>query len=142
MFMATKSGLLGLWRIDRRIADARGPDAIFSGTARFCESAAGADILLMEETGHITIGTTTPLLAERRYKWCFRTATQVDVLFSDDRPFHSIDLAAQSPRARHDCAPDLYLVEYSFETHDIWHSVWTVTGPRKNYVMTSTMRRA
>ena len=53
------------------------------------------------------------------------------------RPFHEIPMGVADPEAIHDCPPDRYHVAYDFARWPIWGSVWTVTGPRKDYVMNS-----
>lgn len=131
-----------MWRIDRRIVDARGPDAHFTGTATFQVMPDAPDVLTLAEAGHLKVGTQKAVAAHRTYKWTFTSPTTVEVLFADDRPFHRINLATPTPMARHDCVPDIYLVEYFFELPSQWRATWTVTGPRKNYVMTSHMTRA
>lgn len=141
MSKATKAALIGMWRIDRRILDARGPDAHFTGEMTITESEAAPATLSVEESGTLRIGDQTPVLANRTYRWVFRTATSVEVLFDDGRPFHEIDLTSPHPQTRHHCPPDTYDVRYDFRLPDEWRATWTVTGPRKDYVMTSTMTR-
>jgi hypothetical protein len=51
--------------------------------------------------------------------------------FDDTRPFHLIR-AADHP-ARHDCAPDLYILRYQFEALPRqWQCQCRITGPRKD----------
>ncbi|WP_136637551.1 DUF6314 family protein [Pseudooceanicola onchidii] len=126
----------GLWRIDRRITNAVGPDAVFTGTARFT---ARDDGLLMEEEGEMRMDGAPPMRASRRYLWR-AAATGIDVFFDDGRYFHHIAPDTR-PADRHDCAPDLYRVSYDFSGWPVWSSVWRVTGPRKDYAMHSHFTR-
>jgi len=80
-----------------------------------------------------------PIRAERRYLWGPGDAGCIEVTFEDGRAFHRIDPAV--PKARHDCAPDIYEVTYDFTDWPRWQSRWTVTGPNKAYVMTSDYTR-
>lgn len=125
---------LGRWRIDRRIANAIGADAQFSGVAEFTGDAAR---LVLEERGEMRLegqGADTPAMqATRRYHWQ-QGRQGIEVFFDDGRFFHLIGPDAEV-RARHDCAPDLYQVAYDFRTWPQWSSVWSVTGPRKDYRM-------
>lgn len=126
------SDFAGGWRLARRIEDARaGLTGRFEGQAVFRPGAGG---LVVTETGVLRYGAGQPVQAERRYIWRV-AAGGIAVFFDDGRPFHRFSPAA--PEARHDCAPDLYHVRYDFSVWPRWRVVWHVTGPRKNYVMTS-----
>lgn len=125
----------GVWRLDRRIADARaGQDGQFVGQAHLAEN---GDHWLWTENGQLTMGDGAPMTATRRYRWTEPAPGQICVWFDDGRPFH--DLAAT---ARHDCAPDFYQVTYDFADWPVWRCRWKVTGPRKDYVMETTHRRS
>lgn len=141
MTMATKAGLLGMWRIDRPIVDALGPDAHFTGNIIIRQTEGTLDTLTLAESGYLKIGDQSPVPANRAYSWVFHSPTFVEAFFLDGRPFHNIDLATANPKALHECPPDTYRVAYDFRMPDEWRSTWTVTGPRKDYVMTSTMTR-
>ena len=122
----------GGWRLARRIEDARaGLAGRLEGQAVFRPGDGG---LILTETGVLRYGTGPPMQAERRYLWRAE-AGGIAVFFDDGRPFHRFSPAA--PEARHDCAPDLYHVRYDFSDWPRWRAVWHVTGPRKEYVITS-----
>lgn len=139
----------GRWRIARRIKDALGPDAQFDGEANFAWEGAA---LVLTEAGQMRIGAQS-FAATRRYRWRQGAGRMIDVLFDDGRYFHSFDAEMPAPVAHHDCPPDLYDVGYDFTAlreaagqiapaaAPQWHARWRVTGPRKDYVMTSTYTR-
>ena len=130
------SAFEGVWRLDRRIAHSGGQgDARLSGVARFLRS---GQTLIQEETGILSIdGIAGPgMQAERRYLWRAE-AGRIEISFEDGRPFHSFPLGVADPEAKHLCSPDRYAVQYDFSLWPEWTSVWRVTGPRKDYVMTS-----
>lgn len=130
-----------MWRIDRRISDARGPNARLSGVLDFTEAPEAPDTLVATETGRLYVGDGAPLAARRSYRWRFRPDGQIMIAFEDGRPFHSFDAGAHSPTAVHDCPPDTYQVAYEFLSPRNWRSTWRVSGPRKDYVMVSVMTR-
>lgn len=126
----------GVWALDRRIDDRRaGLTGRLEGQARFM---AGQGGLLLTETGPLRYGDAAPLQAERRYLWR-EEAGGIAVYFEDGRPFHWF--SADRTEARHECPPDLYHVRYDVSAWPEWRSVWQVTGPRKEYVMTSLYTR-
>jgi hypothetical protein len=123
----------GRWRIERRIDDRRGQDARFAGVAEFAP--ADDDTLRYHETGEIRIGAGPPIRAERRYRWTAAPGGRIAVSFPDGRPFHTFD--PDEGVSSHFCAPDIYEVRYDFTAWPQWLAVWRVTGPRKDYTMTS-----
>ncbi|MGZ9809586.1 DUF6314 family protein [Pseudoroseicyclus sp. H15] len=127
----TAKDFRGAWAIEREIADALGPDAQFRGTARF--EGAGEE-LAYHETGQLVLGDGTALQGERRYLWHFRSGG-VEVAFEDGRPFHTFRFDAAE--GTHPCGADFYEVSYDFSVFPAWVAEWRVTGPRKDYLMTS-----
>ena len=122
---------VGTWRVERQITDQIGPHGRFSGTARFAPQAAG---LSYHEAGMLHLGDGPALAAERRYLWR-ADGKSIVVDFEDGRPFHRFDPRHSPATARHDCAPDLYLVRYDLGSWPKWQVEWRVTGPRKDYRM-------
>lgn len=126
----------GDWRLARRIEHAGGRgDARLSGTARFLRS---GRTLIHHESGTLSIDGVqgSGMRAERRYLW--RTdAGWIAIHFEDGRPFHGIPLGVARPEATHLCGSDRYAVRYDFGRWPEWTAVWRVTGPRKDYTMTS-----
>ncbi|NIZ09837.1 DUF6314 family protein [Pseudooceanicola sp. HF7] len=127
----------GTWILSRRVENALGEDATLSGLARFAPEGAG---LRLTERGEMRIGAQS-LQAERSYLWQ-AAGPMIAVRFSDGRFFHDFDPLAERPQARHDCAPDLYRVTYDFSAWPDWSSSWKVSGPRKDYLMQTSYRRA
>ncbi|SFB76312.1 DUF6314 family protein [Tropicimonas isoalkanivorans] len=123
----------GLWRLERRIDDARSGHVLrLEGTATFSRAGEG---LILEEKGTLIRPGSPPMTATRRYLWQADGA-QIAVLFDDGRPFHRFH-PSDAPKATHWCAPDDYRVHYDFTAWPTWSSLWRVDGPRKNYVMQS-----
>jgi hypothetical protein len=124
--------LNGLWRLIRRIEDARaGLTGHLQGTSRWLPDGDG---LRQEEEGVLRYGTGAPMQAMRVYLWR-ETPEGLTVFFEDGRPFHR--LAAAQLSDRHRCAPDTYDVSYDFSGWPDWTQVCRVTGPRKDAVITS-----
>jgi len=121
--------LAGAWRVAREIHDHRAEmQGHFEGHALFTPAEDG--VLHYHEAGRLNYGAGQIFEAERRYIWR-RVSEGWQVDFDDTRPFHLIR-AADHP-ARHDCAPDLYILRYQFEAlprH--WQYQCRITGPRKD----------
>lgn len=125
----------GEWRVSRSIeSDIAGQSGRFVGRAWFSPDDGG---LLYREAGTLTVGA-HKMEAERRYLWR-EDAGEIVVLFDDGKPFHRF--APSKIAASHFCDPDTYNVRYDFAAWPEWSSRWRVTGPRKDYVMTSVYRR-
>jgi hypothetical protein len=132
--LVSLEALEGRWRLTRRVENADGSAATLQGVTVFRREGDG---LVQEEEGWLTLpGGAAPLRATRRYLWA-AGASELEVRFGDGRPFHTVPLGVARPEAAHDCAPDLYRVAYDFSDWPRWRAVWRVTGPRKDYVMTS-----
>jgi hypothetical protein len=74
--------------------------------------------------------------------WRFPEPGRIEVLYEDGRPFH--DFGLDDPEATHLCGDDSYRVIYDFgpgADRDTWLSQWEVTGPAKDYLMTTRYRR-
>jgi hypothetical protein len=132
--LVSLAALEGRWRLTRVIRDADGSEATLEGVTLFRRE---GDRLVQEEEGWLTLPDRgAPLRATRRYLWSAGEGG-LDVRFEDGRPFHTVPLHVGRPEADHDCAPDHYRVAYDFADWPRWRAVWRVTGPRKDYVMTS-----
>jgi hypothetical protein len=127
----------GVWRLERRIIDALGPDAVFTGTAGFTRDTEG---LILHEAGRLELTGQGGFQAERRYHWR-QAGAMIAVLFADGRDFHRFDPGQGLTTADHWCDPDTYRVRYDFTNWPVWQAEWRVTGPRKDYVMHSVYRR-
>ena len=124
----------GRWIVSRVITDHRaGQTGHFEGEARITPSSGPHEYF---ETGTLEMGTAR-LQATRRYLWS-PDPDGIAIAFDDGRPFHII---TDSAKAEHFCDPDQYDVSYDFTNWPDWSSVWSVSGPRKSYVMTTHYRR-
>lgn len=125
----------GLWRLERQIEDRRaGAQGAFTGQAQFTPDGAG---LRYTEEGTLSFPGMAPMQATRSYLWRVQS-DEIAVFFEDGRRFHVIGAAGQD---RHWCDPDTYRVRYGFADWPVWTARWQVSGPRKDYTMTSTYRR-
>ena len=122
----------GTWRLAKQIDVAGQPPARFEGKAVWSAVEEG---LAYRETGKLWIADGAPLEAERGYLW----RPGLEVFFDDGRFFHTVP--PSGGRAHHHCAPDDYIVDYAFENWPNFTARWTVTGPRKDYVMIARYSR-
>lgn len=134
--MISLTDFTGRWRLSRQIADARGPDAVFTGTATFIPDAQGLRLL---ETGELRLQGQGAFQAERLYLWR-QAGAAIAVFFADGRDFHRFDPRGAEVTADHWCDPDTYKVRYDFTDWPLWQAEWRVTGPRKDYVMRTQYR--
>ncbi|MBV7410141.1 DUF6314 family protein [Maritimibacter sp. DP1N21-5] len=128
----------GRWRVARQIKDrAAGRNGRFEGVVSFVPDGRVLDGqgLLCREAGELIFDGLKPMAATRSYLWR-AGETGIDVLFEDERPFHSI-VEGQGPTAWHWCDPDAYEVVYDFSHWPDWRATWIVRGPRKDYTMVS-----
>jgi hypothetical protein len=137
--LVSLAALEGRWRLTRLIRNADGSEATLDGTAVFRRAGLR---LVQEEDGWLALpGSAAPLRATRRYVWTAEKA-RLEVLFEDNRPFHTVPLGVARPATTYLCDPDRYAVSYDFTGWPHWRSVWRVEGPRKDYVMTSDYQPA
>ncbi len=133
--MLTRDDFLGGWALRRQITDhLTGQDSHLSGEAQFTN--AGTQALAYHESGTLVLSNGAQIAATRDYLWAF-TSDRVDVQFADGKPFHSFIPAGHAAGSDHPCGADFYTVRYDFTKWPRWTAVWTVTGPRKDYVSTS-----
>ena len=128
---------VGAWQLNRQILQSSGEAFLFKGQANFTWSDSH---LLYHESGLVTAPDGRALQAERTYLWRQQAGGKIDVLFDDNRYFHTFSTA--EPRAEHLCGDDHYVVNYVFDNWPSWESTWQVTGPRKDYKMKSLYQRA
>lgn len=118
----------GDWSLTRDIAHADGTSARFEGQAVWRPGSTGCDY---HEQGVLQMPGATALTAERRYQW----TPDLSVFFEDGRFFHKVP--QQGGQTQHWCDPDHYVGHYAFDHWPQFTVVWHVTGPRKDYKMTS-----
>ena len=136
--LAGLTDLEGLWTLSRRIVHAGGEVNEFKGQATCSRD---SERLILDEEGLLSgVSNVGTLRASRRYVFC-EQAGQIAVFFHDMRPFHAIPLGVAHPEAHHDCPPDTYEVSYDFSNLNQWRAKWSVSGPRKSYVMSTRYTR-
>jgi hypothetical protein len=69
------------------------------------------------------------------------TADAMDMFFPDGRAFHRMSFTPNASQDRHWCDPDTYRVTYVLHGDDEFSYVWDVTGPRKDLLLESVLRR-
>jgi hypothetical protein len=124
--------LLGRWTLARTIEDRRHQeDSSLDGVLELVEEQPGR--IRWEERGtwHRPAGD----VDVRRGLRLERTGRGWWVLFDDGRDFHPW---APGETYVHDCAPDTYRGEVS-GTPERWTVTWEVTGPGKDYTMTTVL---
>ena len=142
--MSNGEGLLALadlegrWTLNRQITHAGGEVNEFHGHAT---CTLDGDQLILDEEGVLSgLPGGATLKASRRYIMS-EEAGHIAVFFHDMRPFHAIPLGVARPEASHDCPPDTYEVSYDFSDLGAWRAIWSVSGPRKSYVMKTRYTR-
>ncbi|MFD1341778.1 DUF6314 family protein [Litorisediminicola beolgyonensis] len=129
----------GTWKFSRKIHDRLSHQVIsVDGTARLEPDAEG---LGYSEESVMHLADHAPMHGTRRYLWRHDGA-EVAVYFADGAPFHRFALGQATPEAAHWCDPDSYAVTYDFADWPVWRTTWTVTGPRKDYLMETLLARA
>ena len=137
--MLRPDDFLGEWDLRRTIADQlQGQEGRLTGTARF--EPIGNTQLTYSEQGRLRLGAGPEMVASRQYSWSF-LGDGVDVTFDDGRPFHRFIPNGHAAGTDHPCGDDYYTVRYDFTAWPLWEAVWTVKGPRKNYVSHSVYLR-
>ena len=135
MSVATPSFFEGAWAMVRIIENV--PEGVigeFWGEARFAPDGRG---LTCRENGVLRFRG-FDYHAARVSLWRFPGEGRIEVRYEDGRPFH--DFIEADPQAIHDCGEDRYRVSYEFEP-SAWVSRWEVSGPGKDYVMSTRYRR-
>ena len=135
--------LLGEWDVLREVRDYRsGQTGAFRGTARLVpEPGNSAGIVLSyREHGELTFASHRGP-ASRSLSYRERPDGTADVRFADGRPFYQLDLRAGHCRAEHQCGADRYVAFLRVLSGDSFTETWRVTGPAKDYEMTTTFVR-
>jgi hypothetical protein len=127
------SDFFGLWHLEREITHHDGRVDRFVGTAAWTKAEGGA---VCAEAGILTLSHGVALRAERRYLW----DPDLRVSFADGRFFHAVP--SVGGEALHLCPPDTYGALYDFSAWPAWQCRWSVTGPKKAYIMRSAYARA
>lgn len=138
--------LLGSWRVERtlwdRSADTRGT---FTGVAAFIETDDGALRFREEGTVHWAAPGGEPFAGPAQREYVLRPSDRPDTLevfFPDGRPFHRMSFLPADDSELHWCDPDTYRVKYSLVSRDEYRYSWDVSGPAKNLLLESVLRRS
>ncbi|MDX6805669.1 DUF6314 family protein [Terrihabitans rhizophilus] len=132
--------LIGTWTIERSIS----PDGSFRGAATFVQRADGD--LGYSEQGELVLPTGR-FAAERRYRFePHETGFTVHFVDTAPRLFHRVELrrmpdGAWTGEAPHPCGNDLYVTAYCFAPDGTFTIINRVSGPNKDYVVTSAYTR-
>ncbi len=140
---STASFLRGQWNLARELHDYRsGQCGSLRGSARFqpAPSDDGSSWLDYQEHGELTFGGHRGP-ASRSLRYRDLPDGTADVLFSDGRAFYRLDLRAGRCEAEHLCGADQYLVCVRVVSGDSFTETWRVTGPAKDYEMTTAYVR-
>jgi hypothetical protein len=130
--LAGPDTLLGTWSLARTIEDRRlGEDSYLTGVLDLTEEQPGLIRWQERATWHRRGG---DVAVGRRLR-VERADDGWWVLFEDGREFHPW---APGEPVVHDCAPDTYRGQVS-GTPDGWSVTWEVTGPEKDYTMTTLL---
>lgn len=131
-------GLVGRWALTRDIDDRHAGQSLrMLGTLTLGPAGSGTegDLDWVEE-GLLHRSGVAPVAVSRRLRVVRRDAGWW-VLFEDGRDFHPWRPGAW---VEHPCGPDLYRGLVGVVDDD-WRVTWEVSGPAKDYTMTSTLRR-
>jgi hypothetical protein len=135
----------GHWSVERTLFDrTSGTHGTFAGVVIYSETDDGG--LHFREEGTVSWpaegGATFTGPATREYLLLPTDSPDaLDMTFPDGRPFHRMSFAPDASQDRHWCDPDTYRVTYTLMGPDAFSFVWDVTGPRKNLLLESVLRR-
>jgi hypothetical protein len=141
--------LQGNWSVDRTLLDRfTGARGTFTGVVRY-SAVAGPDddgVLHFREEGTVVWTTSggAPFTAPASREYLLRPSGSrdtMDMFFPDGRPFHRMGFGADSSYAQHWCDPDSYRVSYTLIGPDEFRYRWDVTGPAKDQLLESVLRR-
>lgn len=136
--------LVGRWQFQRRIDDQK---SVMSGDIRgaavFANSGpgAGGGGLSYREEGRFDRPNQPSLVCSQTYSYQILDLGSAEVYFPDGRFFHRLDLRRGRWEVEHSCGPDLYRGQFVVISPDCWTTVWRVSGPRKDAVLTSRFNR-
>jgi hypothetical protein len=142
--------LQGSWSVERTLLDrSTGTRGTFTGVVRFSPATGPDDDggLHFREEGTVawTTSSGAPFTAPASREYLLRpsgTSDTMDMFFPDGRPFHRMGFGTDSNHAQHWCDPDDYRVDYTLIGPDEFRYRWDVTGPAKDQLLESVLRRA
>ncbi|MET3720847.1 MULTISPECIES: DUF6314 family protein [unclassified Arthrobacter] len=130
----------GRWTVERDLLDrSTGTRGTFSGVVHFTPTDDGG--LAFREEGTMRWPTLTgPAYREYLLKAADRPDA-LDVFFPDGRLFHRMSFTPEASLDQHWCDPDTYRVAYSYGGPDEFGYTWDVSGPRKDLLLASALKR-
>jgi hypothetical protein len=134
------AALPGTWTLARTVT----PDGVLDGMARFAARPDGG--LDYHERGELVLPGGR-FAAERRYLLMpHRDGFTVHFADADPRLFHHVTLAREADgsltgAAPHPCGQDLYVTSYRFAPDGGFTIINRVSGPNKDYTVTSAYTR-
>lgn len=130
----------GKWAVERHLLDrSAGTRGTFTGVVLFAQT--DDDALILREEGTMRWPTFTgPASREYLLKPADRPDV-LDVFFADGRPFHRMSFTPAANLDQHWCDPDTYRVAYTYESPDFFSYTWDVSGPRKDLLLSSVLKR-
>ena len=138
----TCKDLIGRWSISRLICD-----NLTHSIRTFCGQAIIKQDNLhfhYQEKGDLMLSKNISFSAEQSYIWKPISNSIFDIFFKNGNFFCTLDLKLANQRgvcsAKHLCEADLYVVDYDFSKFPVWSSLWTVSGPKKDYQIVSDFR--
>ena len=135
--------------MERTLLDrATGTRGTFTGVVRFTPDTGLADAgaLCFREEGTVAWTTSggAPFTSSASREYLLRPSAApdtMDMFFPDGRPFHRMGFGTDRNHAQHWCDPDNYSVDYTLIGPDEFRYRWDVTGPAKDQVLESVLRR-
>ncbi|MFC3300193.1 hypothetical protein FJV46_02810 [Arthrobacter agilis] len=131
--------LAGSWTAQRRLLDrAAGVAGTFAGTTTFTPD--HEEGLQWAEQGTVRWPSFEGP-ASRSYRVLRTTGAAIEVRFEDGRVLCCLDLTTGGARDEHACDPDTYRVDFAVRSSDRIEYCWDVTGPAKDFLLTTTLTR-
>lgn len=132
--------LEGNWQLSRTINDLRlNMPGAMEGQAVIARQENGPGLSYREE-GKLRFGDYRETVF-RNYDFIFPELHRAQVLFSDGRRFHELDLRQGISEVEHLCGEDIYRGRFRTETADIWQSSWFISGPSKELTLDNRYQR-
>ncbi|WP_367134550.1 MULTISPECIES: DUF6314 family protein [Streptomyces] len=132
--------LTGEWTVERTLVDlGAGRSGSFRGTAVF--GAAGDGRVSHTEEGELRWDGGAPGRAGRTLVLLPGADGTCEVMFTDGRFFHDLDLRTGGWAVRHPCAADRYEGAFAVVSRDEWQVRWRTTGPAKDHLQRTVYRR-
>lgn len=131
--------LTGRWQLSRTIDDCRQAATTYV-QGEIIITAKDDTILSYQETGQMQLAG-RELRVQREYLIQLISAKYGQVLFTDQRLFHTLDLSAGYWQAEHDCIADNYQGVFRVFNPNQWHISWQIKGPRKDLQIASRLSR-